>query len=774
MTYFQKRKKPTVREIRAFRGVHFTQGESSLSLDTASASANVYVDAQGHIKKRTGYRTLFQGEEKINGLFLFEYTDRAGTKHAQHLLHMGTDLYLCTPEANGFTLGTCISRALENRKSRSFMFGGALYLLGAGYFKIMYDATFDMLACGRVCQTETDTAVYVLAEECEANEAPLSDNRAAYLCASAQEKAVVFREGIYNFTNGTKLYVAPPEAAQAVHVVRVEYALADGTQVTLSPLHYQIACDNTGLYVELKRNDIYFDEWMRIRPTVVFTYNGFVYTPTSILSRTPTPIASLDVPTPDETPYYDGTFLESYNLAAPQRCAEFLVPAGARGNNAYRFYLEAGGKGKVLRIYIDGELVQKYSKFLNGHSEPTVGSYECVFAELEAKLLPETACTVRIEYIRTTAADDSKTGAPDGCTVFGLFGGKNDTRVFLGGNPKYIGYDFAGGLYDATYFPDTGYTLVGSDASAIVGYHKISGYQVILKDGKNHDASQYLRTFGTDADGNVVFTIQQGAQGVGAASASSFKTVRDHMLFAAEDGIYELRSTQVQTQLNLHCLSEAVREKLTGFDAANACAAVWNDLYCISSGTGLFLYDAARQGAWYYYDGLPELTCIYIEDGTFFFGASDGGVYRFMDETEPEAYYDRVGTDGSTANAVAIDAYWDVPTTALGNGYCRKSIEDFCVYLLPETAASIRIGYSTEVRWPEDTCHAEAAGKFDFNAMCFSNFSFDTSDFPICINTRAKAKRVRVFGARIGNAVPGESMCVTGLAIRYRENNAIR
>lgn len=65
-----------------------------------------------------------------------------------------------------------------------------------------------------------------------------------------------------------------------------------------------------------------------------------------------------------------------------------------------------------------------------------------------------------------------------GCTA-----GKNDTRVFLSGNPDEPDCDWQSGLYDPTYFPDTGYTRMGTDASAIVGYLKQYESQVVVKSG---------------------------------------------------------------------------------------------------------------------------------------------------------------------------------------------------------------------------------------------------------------------------------------------------
>ncbi len=777
MMDFKQKLRRQYTEVTAFSGADFSSPEAQRSLDAAADMANVYVDALGRICKRTGYKKVLQGEGNVNGIFCYEYRVDASSKK-QYFVHIGTKLYFCDIYNGKMTLGTCISDTLEDKKSRGFMFGGALYILGAGYFKIMWDTHLGIFACGRVCRAEMNTEQNCIVRSgVTAEDKSFGGEKGAYLNAEARYKEVLFQMANYKFSSdGCKLYIVSRNASEMAHIVSVHYTLMDGTEVVLDPMHYQIGTDNSGLYVQLKRNDIYFEERLYCAPRVVFSYNNFVYTPTNIISRAPTVMEAFGDPMPIGEPIYDGELLEAFNLGAPQRAVEFYITSTNRaGGNGLRLYLENGeAMGEVMRIYIDGVLLQKYTQYINKHSEPVVGSYRCRYAEIESKLLPTTDCIVRVEYVKSQADNgENMVYATDACNVFGLFGGKNDTRVFLSGAPSYTGRDFASSLYDATYFPDTGYTLVGSDGAAIVGYHKISGYQVILKDGKNFDAAQYLRSYTTAVDGTAVFTLQQGAQGIGAGSVSSFKCCRDRMLFASSDGVYEIKSTDVAAQTNLKCLSERVRERLRQQPLADAVCAVLGDKYYLAVGTQMYILDTAREMQWYLYRDLPQILCLYPEEDALYFGAADGGVYRFMAESEQNAYYDNVAEDGSLTAARGICAYWDVPVTTLGSGYRRKSIEDFCVYLTPQNKSSVRVRYTTEF-YKDAHKHNEGLGRFDFSKADFSDFSFVASDYPVCINTRAKAKRVRVFGVRIENAQPGEGMCISGIAVAYRENKPIK
>lgn len=70
-----------------------------------------------------------------------------------------------------------------------------------------------------------------------------------------------------------------------------------------------------------------------------------------------------------------------------------------------------------------------------------------------------------IIFVKFTKALDKS--VIEGCSVFDIFGGRNDTRVFLTGNKDYPNCDWHSGLYDATYFPDTSYTPVGTKTLAL-------------------------------------------------------------------------------------------------------------------------------------------------------------------------------------------------------------------------------------------------------------------------------------------------------------------
>ena len=159
------------------------------------------------------------------------------------------------------------------------------------------------------------------------------------------------------------------------------------------------------------------------------------------------------------------------------------------------------------------------------------------------------------------------------CRIAGLYGGKNDTRVFLAGNPDEPDCDWQSGLYDPTYFPDLGYTRMGTDASAIVGYLKQYDSQLVIKSGGAQEATSYLRSYLMADDGTALYPLQQGAQGEGAAAPRSFATLNNLPLFLSARGVQGVFGTAVAEQRTIRSVSDAIVPRLAAeADLADACA----------------------------------------------------------------------------------------------------------------------------------------------------------------------------------------------------------
>ena len=772
---FTKNSYGTVKDIFGFSGLDYSAADSKTDDSFSPNAKNMYVTSDGVIKKRTGYKCVLENTtgERVNGIHVFEYRVN-GENLKKIVIHIGTSLYWCTCENGEFTLGDLIYTGLLDKKSRSFMFGGALYLIGAGYFKLMWDENFSIFVYGRVSKAETDTENDALILEGRVKSSyEFNEPAKERMCADSAYKRISFANDTYSCTGKDRLYIVKSEMADKIKVAGVY--LNDGEEYfAVNESDYEVATVDAGMYVIIKKSaGSALKDSYKCAPYVKIVYNNFVYTPTSITGRTPLDINGVGYPgsIPTDFQRYTGQVEEGFNLACPKRKIQFdFKNYDSRNGSAARFYLDAlHNEGFVNKIMINGEIIQTYRVYQSSQETAKVRCNGCRYVDIDDSLLKGTDNIVEIEYTCT----DAELEMPiDDCSIFSFYGGANDTRVFLSGNKKYCARDYASYLYEATFFSDQMYTDIGNDLSAIVGYHKISNYQVIIKDGKNNDSTQYLRKYSLGSDG-VVYTISQGSGSYSASSISSFKEIGDVMLFAGEHGVFRLKSTEVENQTNVVCVSRKINKKLCKLDISKAVCTLYDEKYYLASEGKIYIYDPIVTGSWCLYDNIPEVISFFCYDGYLFFSSEDKNLYRFMLSEEKNAFYDNVAKDGNTNSASAIDAVWEIPTTFLDTRNARKDICQVNVFIIPHKRSGVSVYYNTEYEkmWK---VHEQNADIFDFSDIDFERFTFNTQDTPMCISINEKAKDVNLFGVTLENDRAGENFEVCGVSIRYKKRKYIK
>lgn len=232
--------------------------------------------------------------------------------------------------------------------------------------------------------------------------------------------------------------------------------------------------------------------------------SGTAYVPTTTISAAPTG---------------GGTSYEAVNLLTPKRINTFI------------------GDGTATQFKVDATDLDEtaVTAEVNG-SAITVSAVNRSTGMVTLAAAPANGnglANVSIAFAKTVSGHADKINK---CRFAGLYGGKNDTRVFLSGNPEEPDCDWQSGLYDPTYFPDTGYTRMGTDASAIVGYLKQYESQVVVKSGGAQEATSYLRTYMMADDGSALYPLKQGAQGEGAISSRCFAVLNDLPLYLSARG----------------------------------------------------------------------------------------------------------------------------------------------------------------------------------------------------------------------------------------------
>lgn len=443
-----------------------------------------------------------------------------------------------------------------------------------------------------------------------------------------------------------------------------------------------------------------------------------------------------------------GISFESVNLLTPKRINTFI------------------GDGTSQTFYLDVQDIDDVAVTCSGYTVLSVDRAKGSVTLSSAPPNGNGIANVNIAFSKTIAGNAEKINK---CTIFGLYGGKNDTRVFLSGNAEEKNCDWQSGLYDPTYFPDIGYTKIGSDATAVMGYIRQYDSQIVIKEDNGQDAAQYLRTYDIDDDGRAMYPLKQGAQGPGAVSQRCFGVIGNVPVYLSRGGVVGLYGTNVAGQSEASALSDRIDPRLTrenGLSKAVACE--WRDKFYLAVNGRCYVADSRQKGEdgspeWYFWDNIPAV-CFLATNDRLYFGTEDGRVLRFYEKGEDGAYCD----DGQ-----AIAAYWSTPLSPLGKWSAYKTVLDFYPVLMPYTRSGTEVYYHTE-----DLQRRQVSSKnldlYCFKTLDFSRFSFRSLQTATPYRTHTKIRRTFLFQGIIENKRAGEPFGLLGIVIKYTEGATIK
>ena len=186
--------------------------------------------------------------------------------------------------------------------------------------------------------------------------------------------------------------------------------------------------------------------------TKLLRYNGTTCKGASEGAYVPTTIISRD-------PSGGGTTYEAINLMTGMQKVGFL----ADGESTV-YTLPYQDIDSVDEVEVEGEVkTSGYSvnlsagtvTFTSAPAKPGVGAEDNVFITFTKSI---EGYSQRVE--KCTAA-----------VVWGVSGASD--RIIATGNPDFPNQDFTSGYADGTYWPDTGYSVIGTSETKIVGYRRL-------------------------------------------------------------------------------------------------------------------------------------------------------------------------------------------------------------------------------------------------------------------------------------------------------------
>lgn len=366
------------------------------------------------------------------------------------------------------------------------------------------------------------------------------------------------------------------------------------------------------------------------------------------------------------------------------------------------------------------------------------------------------------------------------CTNGTLFGvGGAEDRLFLTGNPDYPNWDFYSEQYNPSYFPDTGYSALGSEQSAIVGYALVNNYLAAFKDGFDRSQTVFIREGDLVVDSNNVsqpaFKLINSLQGNGVVAPYAFGYLTTEPLFLTKSGIYAITAQDITGEKYSQNRSFYLNGSLTKEDhLEEAVATTFNDMYVLAVNNQLYILDglqatrtdrsepyATRQYVGFHCKDVPAV-CLWTDNEALWFGTSDGKVCVFNTDIEdPESYSD----DGKP-----IYCCWETPDLDGKLFYENKTFRYFAIRMMKVLRTSAKL-YSEKLgAWTFIKEDRTAGLTFDFENIDFEAFSFSTDRSEKVVHTKVRVKKVDKARFRVENGKLNEPFGLIDLALEYIES----
>ena len=476
------------------------------------------------------------------------------------------------------------------------------------------------------------------------------------------------------------------------------------------------------------------------------------YTPRTVISR---------------NPKGGGTTFEAVNLLNTKRQNDFLADGSSTD-----YQLDAENIDSVVSVEVNGAAVT---------SGYTVDKAKGIVKFTTAPKKPEEAGgvagadNVKIVYSKTVSGYADRI---NGCTICSLFGRGSFDRVFLSGNPEYKNLDWYCGFNDPTYIPDTSFSVVGSEETAIMGYLRVGAQQVVVKEDNQQDSTIFIRTTELNESGEVKFSLQQGVQSIGAVSKYCFASLRDDPLFLSRYGVNSIVTNNITLERTVKRRSGLVDPLLIKENGLeNACGCVWGDWFVIAVNGRCYVADSKQQSykssiadnfmyEWYYWNNVPARV-LFEYDNTLYFGTADGKFCRFNTDIDDMS---RFNDDGAP-----IVAEWATKADDDGDFMRYKTMirRGSGVQCKPYIASSIKILIKTEKDFGREI-KSSALTIFDFNEIDFNNFSFNTFDGPQIIPFNTKVRKYKTMQIIVRNDGKNQGFGVFKITKRYKVMNYVK
>ena len=423
------------------------------------------------------------------------------------------------------------------------------------------------------------------------------------------------------------------------------------------------------------------------------------------------------------TPGGGGEVLNPVNLLSPKR------EVRARSNDTDKIfqlpYKDLDMDEVKIKVANDRGTFDTYKEGVEFTVDRAVG--RIIFRDILPKppLLGED--NVYITVSKTDPQYRERINSALSCIVYGENGARN--RIFCAGEGNR---DYHSEFNDPLYFGDISYSILGSDASNIMGYSVVDDKLASHLDFSEDKTTVVFREGFTFKE-RCEFKTCGSCQGEGATGRHGFAVLGTEPLFPTKLGIYAVAVSDYTSERYGQNRSFYINRLLTKENLKDAFACRYKDFYMLACGGRIYALDglqisrsmempySTRQYECYIREG-TDARILWEENGRLYFGTKSGEIRYFYDGSG--------GLNDYNDDGRGIDAQWTTPIFTGADFKNKKKMRSINALLASEAATSCRIWavYDGE---KELICDYMAQGRyFSFEQLAFSRFTFRTDKTP--------------------------------------------
>lgn len=350
------------------------------------------------------------------------------------------------------------------------------------------------------------------------------------------------------------------------------------------------------------------------------------------------------------------------------------------------------------------------------------------------------------------------------CNIFNLFGGDNDTRLFLAGNPNYPNRRYHSYAFNPTYFPQNNYEDIGSSQTAIIGFSKKYTEQIIFKQHNSSETSIWHSSYYTDGNGNVTFPVYPQNHNIGCNASDTIIDIENNPTWLDSImGVYQLVSTFVITRYDVQRISDKINQSLLSeLNLNTAIGFLHKYRYGICVNGNCYVYDY-RLGIWYGRWANINASCFFVVNGNLYFGSNSiGMIYQFSTQTNDDG--------------VAIQSYLTTKYLNFGVNEYKKLLSRVFYTLKPSAKASVTVSFITNLNTIPTTLSSTATRRnlFSYNLIDYSQMTYATSTFPQESMKKVRAKKIVWVQFTYTNNNLNETMGLLSFGYQWMQQNIVK